>query len=39
LSWEMPSSRPDDLYVRVVDQPTLNQRLEELLVTETDRPA
>jgi pyrimidine-specific ribonucleoside hydrolase len=31
LSWETPSSRPKDLYVHVVDQPTLNQRIDELL--------
>jgi hypothetical protein len=31
LSWETPSSRPHDLYVKVVDQPTLNQRIDELL--------
>jgi Inosine-uridine preferring nucleoside hydrolase len=31
LSWETPSSRPNDLYVKVVDQPTLNQRIDELL--------
>jgi pyrimidine-specific ribonucleoside hydrolase len=32
LSWQTPSSRPDDFYVHVVDQPTLNQRIDELLV-------
>jgi pyrimidine-specific ribonucleoside hydrolase len=31
LSWETPSSRPKDVYVHVVDQPTLNQRIDELL--------
>jgi hypothetical protein len=31
LSWEVPSPRPNDLYVHVVDQPTLNQRIDELL--------
>jgi pyrimidine-specific ribonucleoside hydrolase len=31
LSWETPSSRPNDVYVHVVDQPTLNQRIDELL--------
>jgi len=32
LSWETPSSRKDDVYVHVVDQPTLNRRIDELLV-------
>jgi hypothetical protein len=32
LSWQTPSSRPNDFYVHVVDQPTLNQRIDELLV-------
>jgi hypothetical protein len=32
LSWQAPSSRPDDVYVHVVDQQTLNQRIDELLV-------
>jgi Inosine-uridine preferring nucleoside hydrolase len=32
LSWQTPSSRPDDLYVHVVGQQTLNQRIDELLV-------
>ena len=32
LSWETPSSRKHDFYVHVVDQPTLNQRIDELLV-------
>jgi pyrimidine-specific ribonucleoside hydrolase len=32
LSWQTPSNRPDDFYVHVVDQPTLNQRIDELLV-------
>jgi pyrimidine-specific ribonucleoside hydrolase len=32
LSWETPSSRPNDLYVKVVDQQRLNQRIDELLV-------
>ena len=32
LSWETPSSRTHDVYVHVVDQPTLNRRIEELLV-------
>jgi hypothetical protein len=31
LSWETPSSRPNDLYVKVVDQQALNQRIDELL--------
>jgi hypothetical protein len=31
LSWQVPSPRPNDLYVHVVDQPTLNQRIDELL--------
>jgi hypothetical protein len=31
LSWETPSSRPNDVYVHVVDQPMLNQRIDELL--------
>jgi hypothetical protein len=31
LSWETPSSRPSDVYVHVVDQPALNQRIDELL--------
>jgi pyrimidine-specific ribonucleoside hydrolase len=31
LSWEVPSPRPNDLYVHVVDQPTLNRRIDELL--------
>jgi hypothetical protein len=31
LSWETPSSRPSDAYVHVVDQPRLNQRIDELL--------
>jgi Inosine-uridine preferring nucleoside hydrolase len=31
LSWETPSSRPNDLYVKVTDQQTLNQRIDELL--------
>ena len=32
LSWETPSSRKHDIYVHVVDQPTLNRRIDELLV-------
>jgi len=32
LSWEIPSTRPDDLYVHVVDQTTLNARIDELLL-------
>jgi len=32
LSWETPSSRKYDVYVHVVDQPTLNRRIDELLV-------
>jgi len=32
LSWQTPSDRPNDFYVHVVDQPTLNQRIDELLV-------
>jgi Inosine-uridine preferring nucleoside hydrolase len=31
LSWETSSSRPSDVYVHVIDQPTLNQRIDELL--------
>ena len=31
LSWETPSSRPNDLYVKVADQQTLNQQIDELL--------
>jgi len=31
LSWETPSSRPNDLYVKVADQQRLNQRIDELL--------
>jgi hypothetical protein len=31
LSWETDSPRPHDVYVHVVDQPTLNQRIDELL--------
>jgi Inosine-uridine preferring nucleoside hydrolase len=31
LSWEMPSRRQNDVYVHVVDQPTLNERIDELL--------
>jgi hypothetical protein len=31
LSWESPSSRPNDVYVHVIDQPTLNERIDELL--------
>ena len=32
LSWETPSPRKHDVYVHVVDQPTLNRRIDELLV-------
>ena len=32
LSWKIPSSRNHDVYVRVVDQPALNRRIDELLV-------
>ena len=32
LSWQTPSSRTRDVYVHVVDQPTLNARIDELLV-------
>ena len=32
LSWESPSRRPNDVYVRVADQPALNQRIDELLL-------
>ena len=32
LSWDTSSSREKDVYVHVVDQPTLNQRIDELLV-------
>jgi hypothetical protein len=31
LSWQAHSPRPSDLYVHVVDQQTLNQRIDELL--------
>lgn len=31
LSWEAPSSRPNDVYVHVVDQQALDQRIDELL--------
>jgi len=31
LSWQSSSSRPDDMYVHVVDQAALNQRIDELL--------
>ncbi len=31
LSWETSPSRPSDVYVHVVDQPTLNARIDELL--------
>ena len=31
LSWEASSSRPKDVYVHVLDQPTLNARIDELL--------
>ena len=31
LTWQTPSSRPDDVYVHVVDQAALNQRINELL--------
>ena len=31
LSWETPSNRSRDVYVHVVDQPTLNSRIDELL--------
>jgi hypothetical protein len=31
LSWEMPSRRQNDVYVHVVDQPTLNERIDDLL--------
>jgi pyrimidine-specific ribonucleoside hydrolase len=31
LSWQTPSRRPSDVYVHVVDQPTLNARIDELL--------
>lgn len=34
FSWETPSSRPDDVYVRVSDQAALNQRIDELLVAQ-----
>jgi len=33
LTWQIPSARPHDVYVHVVDQPTLNQRIEALLTT------
>ena len=32
LSWEIPSSRPDDVYVHITDQQALNARIDELLV-------
>ena len=31
LSWATPSTRPRDVYVHVVDQPTLDTRIDELL--------
>ena len=31
LSWQDGSTRPGDVYVHVVDQPALNQRIDELL--------
>lgn len=31
LSWQIPSTRPRDVYVKVIDQPGLNQRIDELL--------
>jgi hypothetical protein len=34
LKWVTPSSRPDDVYVHVIDQDALNQRIDELLVVE-----
>lgn len=34
LTWQIPSSRPDDLYVHVVDQTTLNTRIDELLAAD-----
>jgi hypothetical protein len=34
LSWQADSTREDDFYVHVVDQPALNQRIEELLVAQ-----
>jgi Inosine-uridine preferring nucleoside hydrolase len=33
LSWQEPSTRPSDVYVHVVDQSALNQRIDELLAT------
>ena len=33
LTWQIPSTRPHDVYVHVADQPTLNQRIEALLTT------
>jgi hypothetical protein len=32
LSWQAQSARTKDIYVHVADQPTLNQRIDELLV-------
>jgi hypothetical protein len=32
LSWRSPSARRDDVYVHVLDQQTLNRRIDELLV-------
>jgi hypothetical protein len=34
LTWEIPSPRADDVYVHVVDQEALNQRIDELLVVQ-----
>ena len=31
LSWQTPSSRPDDVYVHIADQDALNRRIDELL--------
>ncbi len=33
LSWQAVSSRPDDVYIHVVDQKALNRRIDDLLVT------
>ena len=34
LSWADASPRPHDVYVHVVDQPTLNQRIDAFLVAD-----
>ncbi len=36
LSWQKPSSRPDDYYVHLADQQGLNRRIDQLLATDAD---